>query len=146
LAARLRERAIDAHAVDDLAAAVSEADIVSCATLSTVPLIEGRWLRPGTHLDLVGAFTPDMRESDSECVRRAHVFVDHEEALVKAGDLACAAADGAFAPAQLQATLAQLCRGERPGRSEAREITLFKSVGSALQGLAGAQLVWQGAR
>ncbi len=146
LAARLRERGIDAHAAGDLAAAVHEADIVSCATLSTAPLIEGRWLQPGTHVDLVGAFTPEMRESDSECLRRARVFVDHDEALAKAGDLLCAAADGAFAPAQLQATLTQLCRGERPARRDAREITLFKSVGSALQDLAGAQLAWQGAR
>jgi ornithine cyclodeaminase/alanine dehydrogenase-like protein (mu-crystallin family) len=145
LAARLRERGIDAHAVADLAAAVAEADIVSCATLSTKALIEGRWLLPGTHLDLVGAFTPEMRETDSECLRRARVFVDHDEALAKAGDLVCAAADGAFAPVSLQATLAQLCRGERPARRDAREITLFKSVGSALQDLAGAQLVWQGA-
>ena len=145
LAARLRERAIDARAVDDLAVAVGEADIVSCATLSTVPLIEGRWLRPGTHVDLVGAFTPDMRESDSECVRRARVFVDHDEALAKAGDLVCASADGAFAAADLQGTLAQLCRGERAARGAAHEITLFKSVGSALQDLAGAQLVWRGA-
>jgi ornithine cyclodeaminase/alanine dehydrogenase-like protein (mu-crystallin family) len=145
LAARLRERGIDAHAAGDLAAAVAEADIVSCATLSTRALIQGSWLRPGTHLDLVGAFTPEMRESDSECLRRARVFVDHDEALAKAGDLVCAAADGAFAPALLQATLAQLCRGERPARRDAREITLFKSVGSALQDLAGAQLVWRSA-
>ena len=125
---------------------MTEADIVSCATLSTEALIEGRWLRPGTHLDLVGAFTPEMRETDSECLRRAHVFVDHDEALVKAGDLVCATAEGAFGQASLQATLAQLCRGERPARRETHEITLFKSVGSALQDLAGAQLVWQGAR
>jgi ornithine cyclodeaminase/alanine dehydrogenase-like protein (mu-crystallin family) len=143
LAARLREGGIDAHAVDDLAAAVAEADIVSCATLSARPLVEGRWLRPGTHLDLVGSFTPEMRETDSECVRRARVFVDHDEALAKAGDLLQAAADGAFAADRMQATLAQLCRGERPARGETNEITLFKSVGSALQDLAGAQLAWQ---
>jgi ornithine cyclodeaminase len=146
LAARLRERGIDAQAVDDLAAAVADADIVSCSTLSSRPLIEGRWLQPGTHLDLVGAFTPEMRETDSECVRRARVFVDHDEALAKAGDLLQAQADGAFATAQLQGTLAQLCRNERPARRDAREITLFKSVGSALQDLAGARLVWQAAQ
>ena len=146
LAARLRERGVDALAVDDLAAAVADADIVSCATLSSRPLVEGRWLRPGTHLDLVGSFTPEMRETDSECVRRARVFVDSDEALAKAGELLQAAADGEFAAAQVQATLAQLCRGERAARSDAGEITLFKSVGSALQDLAGAQLAWQGAR
>jgi ornithine cyclodeaminase/alanine dehydrogenase-like protein (mu-crystallin family) len=142
LAGHLRARGIDAHAVTDLAAAVAEADIVSCATLATQPLVEGRWLRPGTHLDLVGSFTATMREADSECVRRARVFIDGDEALAKAGELLHAAADGAFALAQLQGTLAQLCRGERRARTAASEITLFKSVGSALQDLAAAQLVW----
>jgi len=145
LADQLRAGGIDASAVDDLTDAVAEADIVSCATLSTQALIEGRWLQPGTHLDLVGSFTPAMRETDSACVRRARVFVDSDEALVKAGDLVQAAADGAFAPARLQATLAQLCRGERQGRIDGHEITLFKSVGSALQDLAAAQLVWKAA-
>lgn len=145
LAARLRERGVDAQAVRDLGAAVAAADIVSCATLSTQALVEGRRLRPGTHVDLVGAFTPTMREADGECLRRASVFVDGDEALVKSGDLTQAAAEGAFAPARLQGTLAQLCRGERPARTDAREITLFKSVGSALQDLAAAQLVWRGA-
>jgi ornithine cyclodeaminase len=144
LAARLRERGVDAQAVRDLGAAVAAADIVSCATLSTQPLVEGRWLQPGTHVDLVGAFTPEMREADAECLRRARVFVDGDEALVKSGDLTQAAAEGAFAPARLQGTLAQLCRGERPVRTDAREITLFKSVGSALQDLAAAQLLWRG--
>jgi ornithine cyclodeaminase/alanine dehydrogenase-like protein (mu-crystallin family) len=145
LAERLRARGIDASAVTDLGRAVADADVVSCATLATQPLIEGRWLRPGTHVDLVGAFTPEMRESDSECLRRARVFVDHDEALAKAGDLVQAAADGAFAAPQLQGTLAQLCRGERRARSTASEITLFKSVGSALQDLAAAQLAWNAA-
>jgi ornithine cyclodeaminase/alanine dehydrogenase-like protein (mu-crystallin family) len=143
LAERLRARGVDARPVTDLGAAAADADIVSCATLSTQALIEGRWLQPGTHVDLVGSFTPAMREADSECVRRARVFVDGDEALAKAGDLTQAAADGAFAPAQLQGTLPQLCRGECRGRTDAREITLFKSVGSALQDLAGAQLVWR---
>ncbi|MCW5662181.1 MAG: ornithine cyclodeaminase family protein [Burkholderiaceae bacterium] len=144
LAARLRDGGADAQAVPDLATAVHEADIVSCATLATQPLIQGVWLRPGTHVDLVGSFTPEMRETDSDCVRRARVFVDHEEALEKAGDLVQAASDGAFAPARLSGTLSQLCRGERTGRADAHEITLFKSVGSALQDLAGAQLAWSG--
>lgn len=143
LADALAARGFDALAVADLQAAVAEADIVSCATLAREPLLRGDWLRAGTHLDLVGAFTPDMREADSECLRRAGVFVDHDEALAKAGDLLQAAAEGAFAPAQLQATLTQLCRGERPGRSEPSQITLFKSVGSALQDLAAAQLALQ---
>jgi ornithine cyclodeaminase/alanine dehydrogenase-like protein (mu-crystallin family) len=145
LAERLRARGIDASAVTDLGAAVAEADIVSCATLATQPLIEGRWLRPGTHLDLVGSFTATMREADSECLRRARVFIDGDEALGKAGELLQAAADGAFELEQLQGTLAQLCRAERSARTAASEITLFKSVGSALQDLAAAQLIWNSA-
>jgi ornithine cyclodeaminase len=131
---------IGGRAVTDLQAAVRAADIVSCATLATAPLVRGAWLRPGTHLDLVGSFTPAMCEADADAVRRARVFVDTDEALVKAGELLQAA----FDVGALQGTLAQLCRGERPGRHSDSEITLFKSVGTALEDLAAAELVWAG--
>ena len=98
-------------------------------------------LPPGTHLDLIGSFAPQMRESDGECFARSRVFVDTDEALAKSGDVLGAIADGAFEPARLQGTLAQLCRGERPGRDAAREITLFKAVGNALEDLAAAERV-----
>ncbi len=132
---------IDAQAVTDLQAAVAEADIVSCATLATAALLRGQWLREGTHLDLIGSFTPQMRESDGTCFARSRIFVDTEEALVKSGDVLGAIAEGRFDPAQLQGTLAQLCRGDVEGRRSAREITLFKSVGNALEDLAAAELV-----
>jgi len=131
---------IGGRAVSDLQAAVRGADIVSCATLATAPLVHGAWLRPGTHLDLVGSFTPAMCEADADAVRRARVFVDTDEALVKAGELLQAAFDAGA----LQGTLAQLCRGERAGRGRDNEITLFKSVGTALEDLAAAELVWTG--
>jgi ornithine cyclodeaminase len=134
-----------ARAVDDLAGAVSRADIVSCATLSTSPLVRGAWLRPGTHLDLVGAFTPAMRECDGPALAASRVYVDTEEALAKAGDLLQAVDEGHFGAAGLQGTLAQLCRGERRGRRAEHEITLFKSVGTALEDLAAAELVWASA-
>ena len=120
------------------------ADIVSCATLSTAPLIQGAWLQPGTHLDLIGSFTPAMRESDGECLRRATVFTDTTEALLKAGDLLGAIAEGAWSTDRLAATLEQLCRQQHPGRRSANEITLFKSVGSALEDLAAACLAYDG--
>ncbi len=142
LAEQLRRQGIDARACAGLEAAVREADIVSGATLSASALVQGAWLRPGTHLDLIGAFTPAMRECDAAAVQRARVFIDTEEALAKAGDLLQAIAEGGFTPAQLQGTLQQLCRGERGGRSSADEITLFKSVGTALEDLAAAELVW----
>ena len=141
LAREWREQGIDARAVTDLDAAVHEADIVSCATLASAALVRGAWLRAGTHLDLIGSFTPQMRECDAACFARSRVFVDTEEALAKSGDVLGAVAEGAFEAARLQGTLAQLVRGERAGRREAGEITLFKAVGNALEDLAAAELV-----
>jgi ornithine cyclodeaminase len=141
LAAALRAAGIAARASEDLAASVAAADIVSCATLSHAALIEGQWLAEGTHLDLIGSFTPQMREADAACFDRARVFVDTPEALVKSGDILDAVAEGTFAPLALQGTLADLCAGRCAGRSSAGEITLFKAVGSALEDLAAAELV-----
>ncbi|HVS15561.1 MAG TPA: ornithine cyclodeaminase family protein, partial [Thermoanaerobaculia bacterium] len=105
------------------------------------------WLRPGTHLDLVGAFTPRMRESDDEAVRRAEVFVDTREgAESEAGDLLQAIEAGAFSWEGVRADLFELCRGEHPGRRDDREVTLFKSVGTALEDLFAAVLAWERAR
>jgi len=142
LAARLRGEGFDATAVEDLRHAAERADIISCATLSTAPLVHGAWLRPGTHLDLIGGFTPDMRESDAACFERARVFVDTSEALAKSGDVLRAVAEGAFSVDRLQGTLSDLCRGARQARSSDAEVTLFKSVGTALEDLAAAQLVF----
>ena len=142
LAARLRDTGFAARATDDLAQAASQADIISCATLATAPLIRGEWLRPGTHLDLIGSFTPQMCEADAACFARSRVFVDTPEALAKAGDVLRAIQAGAFDGAALQATLADLCRGTHPGRANAAEITLFKAVGTALEDLAAAELVF----
>lgn len=142
LAATLNEAGFHAHATDDLAHAVSQADIVSCATLSTAALIRGEWLGPGTHLDLIGSFTPQMRESDAACFARSRVYVDTPEALTKSGDVLEAIRAHAFDAAQLQGTLAELCQGTRAGRASDAEITLFKSVGSALEDLAAAELVF----
>lgn len=142
LAAELQAQGIAARAVDDLARAVAEADIVSAATLAAAPLVHGTWLAEGTHLDLIGSFTPAMREADAACFARSRVFVDGEEALAKSGDVLAARAEGGFDDTRLQGTLAQLCRGERAGRASRTEITLFKAVGSALADLAAAELVW----
>ena len=142
LAAELNAAGVNARASDDLAHAVAHADIVSCATLATAPLIRGEWLRPGTHLDLIGSFTPQMREADAACFARSRVFVDSAEALLKAGDVLDAIGAGAFDATRLQGTLAELCQGAPIGRAAAAEITLFKSVGSALEDLAAAELVF----
>ena len=144
LAGQLREQGFQARSSTDLAAAVAAADIVSCATLSTAALIRGEWLRPGTHLDLIGSFTPAMCEADAACFQRSRVYVDTLEALDKSGDVLRAVEAGAFQPDQLAGTLAELCRGTRAGRGSAAQITLFKAVGSALEDLAAAERVFEG--
>ena len=146
LAAALAAEGFAAEAVRDLEAAVRAADVVSCVTMSTEPVVRGAWLAPGTHLDLVGAFRPTMRESDDEAVRRAEVFVDTRAgALAEAGDIVRAIEGGALAEAEIRADLFDLGRGAHPGRRSADEITLFKSVGTALEDLAAARLVVEGA-
>ena len=141
LAQSLREQGFRANATPDLQAAVQQADIVSCATLATLALVHGAWLQPGAHLDLIGSFTPQMREADGDCFLRSRAFVDTEEALAKAGDLLQAIAEGAFTPDALQGTLATLCLDPSTGRRAPHEITLFKSVGTALEDLAAAEQV-----
>lgn len=131
---------LPATACTDLARGAGEADIISCATLATEPVVQGRWLRPDSHLDLIGSFTPAMREADDDCFRAARVYVDTEEALSKSGDLLGPVARGAWQPAELAGTLAQLCRGERRGRAPQDGRTVFKSVGTALEDLAAAEL------
>lgn len=137
---------IEAGIATDLEKAVREADIVSCATLATEPLIRGEWLRPGTHLDLIGAFTPAMRESDDECIRRATIFCDTRAgATVEGGDLVQPLRSGVLAPGDIVADLFDLARGTRPGRRSDDEITLFKSTGAGLEDLAGALLAYEAA-
>jgi ornithine cyclodeaminase len=141
-AARIRAAGLEAVATADLEAAAGAADVIACATLSEAPLVLGRWLRPGLHLDLVGAFRPVMRETDAEAVARATVFVDTiEGARDEAGDLIRAEAEGRFRFADVAADLAALCAGRHPGRRAPDEITLFKSVGTAIEDFAAARLV-----
>jgi ornithine cyclodeaminase/alanine dehydrogenase-like protein (mu-crystallin family) len=135
---------IEVEVADDLAAAVAEADIISCATLSTAPLIKGAWLKKGAHVDLVGAFTPKMREADDAAIRRARLYVDTRGALKDAGDLAGPLRRKVIKKESVRGDLAQLCRGKVKGRRRADEITLFKSVGTAIEDLAAAMLVWGG--
>jgi ornithine cyclodeaminase len=133
-----------ARAVQSLEDGVGEADIITCATLSTEPLVLGEWLRPGQHVDLVGAYRPDMRESDDEAVRRARVFVDTRGgALIEGGDVVMPINDGVISAEDIQGDLFDLVRGASVGRESADEITLFKSVGAAAEDLAAASLALQ---
>jgi len=125
----------------DLEQAVRGADIISCATLSTAPLVKGAWLKPGAHLDLVGAFTPEMRECDDEAVTRASLFCDTRAgALKEGGDLVIPLKAGVIKESSVKADLADLARGVHKGRASADEITLFKSVGTAVEDFAAARL------
>lgn len=125
-----------------LESSVREADIISAATLSRAPLIFGAWLSPGAHLDLVGGFTPHMREADDDAIARARIVCDNRDALVQSGDLADPIAHGLVDPATID-DLGQLCRGERPGRTDESAVTLYKSVGSAIEDLAAAVLAYE---
>ncbi|MDE2295795.1 MAG: ornithine cyclodeaminase family protein [Gammaproteobacteria bacterium] len=141
IADRLAGRGFEVAVAEDLAAAVAWADIVSCATLATEPVVRGAWLRPGQHVDLIGAYTPQMREIDDEGLRRARIYVDTRAgALAESGELVQAIAAGVIAPADLAGELADLARGRVAARRDAQEITVFKSVGTALADLAAAEL------
>lgn len=132
---------------DDLESGVAWADIVSCATLSSTPLIEGRWLRSGQHLDLIGAFRPDMREADDVALTRADLYVDTREgALAEAGEFVQGFAAGVITPKQVRGELSELVRGIVPGRIDTNAITLFKSVGAAIEDLAAAELAVENTR
>jgi ornithine cyclodeaminase len=139
LAAELSAEGFEAKVTWDIDEALAETDIVTAATISTEPLVHGASLKPGIHVDLVGAFSPAMRESDDEAVRRAKVYVDTRGgALKEAGDIVQAVASGALTEAAIAGDLFQLTRGEAKGRESPDEITLFKSVGAALEDFAAA--------
>ena len=139
--ASLAGRPYEIEAVEDLRAAVAWADIVSCATLAAEPLVRGAWLRPGQHLDLIGSFTPAMREADDQALVRAAIYVDTRAgALADSGELVHALAAGLISAADIRGELSELARGSVSGRRDPGEITLFKSVGCALEDLAAAEL------
>jgi ornithine cyclodeaminase len=134
-----RAAGIESSVIDNLKAGCAEADIVSCATMATQPLIFGSWLTPGTHLDLIGGFKPGMREADDEAVARSTLFVDTRVGgLAEAGDLLGPMERGVIGRDDIVAELRELVSGHHPGRRDRKEITLFKSVGTAIEDLAAA--------
>lgn len=147
LAKVLDGRQLSVRATRDLEAAAGGADVISCATMTREPLVLGRWLKPGTHLDLVGAYTVDMREADDEAVARARVYVDTRAgALKEAGDIVQPIRSGVLQEVQIAGELAELAQGRVAGRSYHNQITLFKSVGTALEDLAAAIMVFERTR
>lgn len=132
------------HTVHTIDEGIAEAGILSCATLSNTPLIFGKNLRAGQHIDLVGSYKPNMREADNETIRKSQVYVDTLEMAPKeSGDLAIPIQEGLLSLPDIKGDLPALCQGNVSGRSNDQSITLFKSVGHALEDLVAAQLVWK---
>jgi alanine dehydrogenase len=143
LAPELIAKGIKLEVADELEPAVRAADIISCATLSSEPLVQGAWLKAGAHLDLVGAYQASMRETDDACITRSKLFVDtYSGALKEAGDLLQPMQAGLISRSDILAELSELCAGSYQFKRDARDITLFKSVGAALEDLVAAMLVW----
>lgn len=118
---------------------ISEVDIISCATLSKTPLVLGKHLKTGQHIDLVGAYKKDMREADDETISKASVYVDtFQGGLKESGDIVIPLQNGTLNKEDIKADLFQLCSNQKKGRSSEKEITVFKSVGHALEDLAAA--------
>lgn len=132
VAAEMSIEGVSVSATEDIEGAVREADLISSATSATAPIVEGDWLKPGCHLDLVGSFTPDMRETDDEVVRRSTLFVDSRWfAIHQPGDLAQPIADRLISEDDIAADLFELCSGAHGGRAGNDEITFFKNGGGA---------------
>ncbi len=141
LIAELAAEGIDAEVVPDLKTAVPTADIICCATTSHVPIVRGEWIAEGAHLDLVGGYTPTMREADDLAIARSRIVVDtYGGALTEAGDLVQPLASRVISREDVLADLGAVLSGAVTVRRTARDITLFKSVGHALEDLAAATL------
>lgn len=138
-----QEHALKVEAADAQTVAI-ESDVICTCTTTHEPLFDGNWLRPGTHLNLVGAFQPETREVDDTTMKRAHVVVDtYKGALSEAGDLLIPMKNGTIARSHIVADLHEIASGKKPARTSAESITLFKSLGCALEDLVTAQLIYQ---
>lgn len=144
-AARAKERyGVNVEPVASAQDAVTGADIICTATASSEPVLKGEWLSPGVHLNVVGAAVRTAREVDSEAMRRSQLFVDRREStLNEAGDFLLARDEGAITDDHIQAELGEVVLGQHPGRTAPDEITLFKSLGLAVEDLASAQYIYQ---
>jgi ornithine cyclodeaminase len=133
---------IDVAVTDSIEKAVATADIVSSSTSSPTPILAGKWLKPGTHVDLVGSFQPTKRESDDDVVLRSRIFVDtFHGALHEGGDVVEPISRGVISRERIEGELADLASGRAKGRGGNDEITLFKSVGTAIEDLATARML-----
>lgn len=135
----LKNEKFSISAIRTIEEKISEVDIISCATLSKTPLVLGNYLKAGQHVDLVGAYKKDMREADDESISKASVYVDtFQGGLKESGDIVIPLQNGILTEEEIKADLFQLCSNQKSGRKTEKEITLFKSVGHALEDLAAA--------
>ena len=143
LAHQLKEQFDTVVPIKNIADGINQADIISCATSTYQPLLEGRFLKEGQHIDLVGSFKPDMREADDEVIRRVKLYVDILAMAPKeSGDLAIPLQNNLISLSDITGDLFQLCQESVEGRTTPKSITLFKSVGHALEDLVAARLAF----
>ena len=136
---KLTDESFSVKTIQNIEDKISEVDIISCATLSKNPLIYGRLLKNGQHIDLVGAYKKDMREADNETITKSSLFLDTwQGGLKESGDIVIPIREGIIKAEDIKADLFELCLYEKKGRKSTKEITLFKSVGHALEDLVAA--------
>ena len=136
----LKQEKFSIHAIRTIEEKISEVDIISCATLSKIPLVLGTNLKEGQHIDLVGAYKKDMREADDDTIKKSSVFVDtFQGGLKESGDIVIPLSNGTLKAEHIKADLFQLCSNDKSGRTNDSEITVFKAVGHALEDLVAAK-------
>jgi alanine dehydrogenase len=135
---------IDVSAARDSRQAVQGSDIIICASTARTPVFKGEWLEPGMHINAIGSYTPDARELDSTTLKRSKVVVDSREAALKeAGDLLIPIGEKVISSEHIWAELGEMILGKKQGRTSSQEITLFKSVGLALQDISTAAAAYK---
>lgn len=138
------EVGVEIEAVDSAVEAVREADLLVTATTAREPILSADWLKPGVHINAIGSHRPDLREIDPTTLSRAKVVVDSRAAIMaECGDILLAIKEGAITEDHIYAEIGEVLASKKPGRKGAEEITLYKSVGIAVQDVATAHLVYQ---
>ncbi len=145
LASTFEKHAFEVEAIESIEEGVKESAIISAATMSAMPLLKGAWLQEGQHIDLVGSYLPTMREADDEVIQRSTIYVDNLEGACKeTGDIFIPLETGILNKEEIQADLFQLCKSDQSfSRKTKNEISLFKSVGHALEDLAAASFIYE---
>ena len=140
IASQLKDENYSVQPIKTIEEKITEVDIISTATLSKTPLVLGHQLKEGQHIDLVGAYKKDMREADNETILRASIYVDtYQGGLKESGDIVIPLEKGIIKEQDIKADLFELCSGTKKGRNNSNEITVFKSVGHALEDLIAAK-------